>query len=119
MTALRNASSKIRRELPKNWSRHLAQSRPLATAACRQTAPATTGTATVNQENSTLQQTQTEIEPTKPTSVSLDELFGDMPPLAYPDSFKVECLSDPEAMNKRIAELVWYDKTLVNLMRGY
>lgn len=91
----------------------------MATAACKQAAPATTGTATVNQENSTLQQTQTEIEPIKPTPVSLDELFGDMPPLAYPDSFKVECLSNPEAMNKRIAELVWYDKTLVNLMRGY
>ncbi|CDH50399.1 hypothetical protein RO3G_05744 [Lichtheimia corymbifera JMRC:FSU:9682] len=61
---------------------------------------------TVNHESRPLQQTQAQVEITQPTKAELNELFDSMPPLSYPKHFKVECLSNPETINKRIAELV-------------
>lgn len=111
----------MRRELPTNWSRHLSLNRPMTTTQLQaEAATVTTTTTTVNHESRPLQQqTQAQVEITpQPTKAELDELFNSMPPLSYPKHFKVECLSNPETINKRIAELVWYDKRLANFMRG-
>ncbi|KAJ8663096.1 hypothetical protein O0I10_001273 [Lichtheimia ornata] len=109
MSAIRNASCRMRRELPTNWSRHLSLNRPMTTTQLQaEAATVTTTTTTVNHESRPLQQqTQAQVEITpQPTKAELDELFNSMPPLSYPKHFKVECLSNPETINKRIAELV-------------
>ncbi|KAI7883706.1 ribonuclease H-like protein, partial [Lichtheimia hyalospora FSU 10163] len=106
MTALKQASSRIRRELPNAWSMQYTTSRFMTTARMQAEALAATGTAAVNRDNGSLQQTQAEIEITKPTAAELNEIFNAMPPLSYPNHYKVECLSNPQTINKRISELV-------------
>lgn len=114
MSAIRNASCRMKRELPGSWSRHLSMKRPMTTTAATQLQ--TEAATTVNHESRPLQQTQAQVEITQPTKAELNELFDSMPPLSYPKHFKVECLSNPETINKRIAELVWYDKRTAKFM---